>query len=1111
VSKQPAVRQAALTWRQKLAGSDELIPADELLARGLALTGLSAHALPTGDPLLAGAFAVLDRELTLIWYDSTLTLPTQRFSLAHELAHWLVHDSQGPCGEGEIDPQPVADPLPFGEAYVQGYSPAQRRETEANVFAAELLAPAPALRKAFDLGQTPKEIAVRVGISETTVLGQMSESLLLEPTAYPPAHPDPCPQGNTSSLDQLDDSQRAAAVIQGGPTLVVAGPGTGKTRTLVARIEFLLQQGTVPAEILALTFSNRAANEMRERLEQFGSHAGRGPWIGTFHAFGLELLRRFGTRLGLPAAPTLLDPLDAITLMEHRLTELELEEYEYLHDPILPMRDLLGAISRAKDELKSPADYAKMAARMAVMAEDEAAAQEARKAAEVARVYARWQTILQREGMLDFGDLLYRSVELLQQFPDVRDLIRDEFSQILVDEYQDINRASAVLVRELVGDGSSLWLVGDLRQAIYRFRGASPANVGAFEEDYPTGRRVSLDVNYRSQGPLVQLFSSVAKAIGQPAGDGWRASRELGAGTLVFGDAEDEWAQADHIAAYIESFAHQGFRYRDQAVLCRTHRHAELLGALLEERGVPVVYLGDLLARPEIKDLLALLSVACEGTQGLRRVAEIADYQIPEDEVRRIVSEAGSGDVLATLAKSDHAGARTLHAHLAPIAFAGDAHSFFTRYLFGASSYLRRLVVEESVGNRQRRIAIHQLLILAKSFRPDPSGEHPHRAFLAHTRRLLATGEETRAAIPAAISEIDGVRLMTVHAAKGLEFPVVFVPNLVEGMFPPRTSGRMVRLPPGLVGVAGSEAEEEERLFFVALSRARDHLVLSFPRSVAGRQTRPSPLLSLVRQPLAASGVAVEAWKSTRPEVLDVDPGVQSVELYPVEQRLRLSEVEAYLRCPRQYFYRYRERVAEPGGDRPYALLAAAARRLVRWYQMERSAGRSPDDALVDCEMEDAWNSAGLADHPQAALLRKRLELVRSTIDRVDSGEPHELVAQMDGGSIVLQPDGMTDNGEVVHIERHHLGRQSAGHRTAPVLSLYRVAAQQRGAREVKVFNRYLITGEIFETPPNARYEPGRHHKYETALLGIRRGQFDASPAAPNECNRCPFFLVCPH
>ena len=269
--------------------------------------------------------------------------------------------------------------------------------------------------------------------------------------------------------------------------LVEAGPGTGKTRTLVGRILELVQNRQVdPASILVLTFSNKAAEEMRERLAQVLPEQARLLTMGTFHAFGLELLRKHGSCIGVPPKPVVLDPMAALFFLESHLPLLPLNHYQNLPEPAYPLRDVLRAISRAKDELVDPTGYQVYAQRMLDLAGEDAKAREAgEKALEVGQIYAIYQSLLDQRGLLDYGDLIAKSVRLLQEHPGLRETLRAQYPHILVDEYQDVNRACARFLQELAGNGAGLWVVGDVRQSVYRFRGATPANMTVFDQDFP--------------------------------------------------------------------------------------------------------------------------------------------------------------------------------------------------------------------------------------------------------------------------------------------------------------------------------------------------------------------------------------------------------------------------------------------------------------------------------------------------------------------------------------------------------------------------------------------------------------------------------------------------
>ncbi len=1159
----PAIRSEARRHRQEsLASADSqggLVPAEELIECALNAAGLCRLALPLDDPLLAGAHAVLDRQAGYIWNRAGLSPETTRFNIAHELAHWWLHsDSRMGCREEDIVDSPVAEPLPFGEAYVAGYSPAQRREVEANVFAAEFLLPAPLIESLFlspDPPNTSESIAAAIGISETVVLGQMAETLLLDDrrwtmddTSIPPCETDSYIVDRRSSIvDDLDPSQKLAAEMDRGPALITAGPGTGKTRTLVARILALLDRGAAPEQILALTFSNRAANEMRLRLAEVVPAQTRRLWIGTFHAFGLELLRRFGTRIGLPADPKLIDPVDAVSLLENNLARLDLVEYEYLHRPSIPFRDILSAISRAKDELISPGRYAELAEAMEVPSdgkEREEAERERSKALEVARVYRVYEEILSEKGLLDFGDLIYRAVELLKTYPDVAGLVHKEFRHLLVDEYQDINRGSAVLLKLVVGEGEGLWAVGDLRQAIYRFRGASPANVSAFEEDYPTGKELSLEINYRSQPKLVDLFSCASRQISAGSDyDGWRAFRNSTESSLIYAEAEDEAAHADGIARSIRNFEVDGFSLNDQAVLCRTNAQADCLARELEARSIPVLHLGGLFERPEVKDMLSLLSLAVEpGGSGIARAAAIDEYRMTTEQVAGILaraSETGDGVVAASKGSPEEQlpAFGLLNSHLYPIAYRGDAWAFIARYLFGPARYLRDKIRAGTVTNRQARLALYQLLLTAKAFssktsiavsQDDGKNDHPQRAFLAHIRHLVSIGEDTRVRVPGAAGGPPAVRIMTIHASKGLEFPVVFLPNLSQGQFPSRKRGGLVKLPPGFVPEQeDSDRQEDECLFFVGLSRARDHLVLTRARTRNGKQIQPSPLLSLIEDRFEAIGGLKEQW-GTEPNVnVELHDGnvefavSASILSSPgAEQAPSVSSahaLEEYMSCPRKYFYSRVLNLRNAGETTPYAAFHKCLWNVIRWWRGEREAGRVPGRVELEARLSDEWQSFGPdPEHPHEQVLRARANrivtnLTEETVEMPDDPALRRVEAKLHGSVVRVEPDaiGISIEGGIV-VEKWHAGKPRDSHRNSPRLALIREGVRQehgRAPEEIRL--RYLTTGETLTIKEQPRYEPARVAKYEESLIGIEAGEFGARPSS-DECPHCPFFFICP-
>ena len=1143
-------------------GVPALIPASELLESAAKSTNLDCYPVPPHDPLLSEAHAVLDRAKEVIWVSAELPVPRRNLIIAHEFAHYWLHPELAGdvCSETDA-PEEFVPPSQSSHAaqIAAGYSPAERRETEANLFALELLLPAPLLRHAFVTeGRSAAEISQIVGVSESCVLSQLSQAVLLpvqrvsgvgcrvseteissEGAAgrLPDSFEGSINAGNPVSdtrhptPDTLDSSQKIAAQIETGPVLVDAGPGTGKTRTLVARLCHLIGERGVPADnILALTFSNKAAEEMRTRLrEAIGDTADR-VWIGTFHAFGLELLRKDGARIKLPHAPQLLETADAILLLQEVIDILPLQHYLYTSQPALAFPDILRCISRAKDELKTPADY--------FAAAEQQSGEVGEKAREVARIYAVYEELLAERGLLDFGDLLMRPVQLLDSCPDVLTRWQEQFPHIVADEYQDINRASAELLKRLVGDGRGFWAVGDLRQAIYRFRGASPANVREFERDFPGGRRLRLEVNYRTRESIVGLFAASAARMPDtqdaqaPQWQAHRADTHEPAVTLAI--ADDEAAQADGIAAEIRKWEAAGVRLPQQAILCRTNRQAGDLAGLLEQRGVPVQHLGSLFERSEIKDLLALLALTCEPHgASLLRVAHFPAYAVPPDDVKLLLEAAQAAgkyfpaalslaDDLPGLSERGRAGLRRLWRDVQPIAFRGDAWFRLSRYLFAGSDYLRPLLASGAFPDQQKCLAIQRLLAFAQNVGQkfkDTDEIDKTKAFLAYLRHLLSCGEERSVRVTDGAENLPAVRLITAHSSKGLEFPVVYLPNLIKGQFPTRRQGSMAS-PPPFLQADGQPAEMEEdtddSLFFVALSRARDHLVLSYPMQRGGRKTELSPYLDSLLVTLKSTHTNRVAWHTLSPQTEtgnETPSGIVTGE----RQTFSLTAIEQYQDCPRQFYYQRVLHLRTGESDSPTRLFHTALQETMRWLDAERETGNAPTPETVQQKFSETWQQnapeeeSGLHRilHSQGAALAASAgaNLPLAAQPAVQK----ELTAELANGNVRLQCDrASVDADGTLHIERHIKRELRPDDHLAPRLALLRRAAKQEdGSRPVAMELVSLATGETRSVPEKEKLEIARVEKYEIALTGIRAQHY---PAVPDDrkCPQCPYYFVCP-
>nr|WP_245992541.1 ATP-dependent DNA helicase [Capsulimonas corticalis] len=1024
-----------------------------------------------------------------------------------------------------------------------------------------------------------------VGLSRHVVLSQVANAVLLPVSQDGPVEAPPV------SAD-LDPSQKDAAEFSAFPVLVGAGPGTGKTKTLVGRCAHLVHSVGIPSEsILALTFSNKAAEEMRGRLAaaDVGTRDA-GPWVGTFHGFGLEVLRRYGDRVGLPTDFKLLDRLDCITLLENNLSLLPLDALANLYNPALKLPGILKAISRAKDELCPTDHYAQLCADMRAGAEAAARTLAARtdkitapereaveqqmdqaiRAGEVSACYAVYEGLLRRNGFVDFGDLIYLAVRILEEHPACLQELQRQFPQVLADEYQDVNRACTRLLRLLAGEGATgLWVVGDHLQSIYRFRGASAANVSLFTTLYATGRRKDLKRNYRSREPIVRLFSTAARAMGaRGEEDGGFSDWEAHRGTTPVGShaavaiatADDAAAEATGIVRMAQSFCAAGWLFRDQTILCRSHNQAEALVSVLNAAGIPTLYLGDLFERTEIKDLLSVISL-CSGGNGyeILRVASIPEYAIPASDALLIASHmekhrlrfraaAEDSRLVDQLSPAALPGVTALQRHLRSLASAlGEPTTLLRRYLFEESDYLRNFWgrADDEFQSAQQLMAIHQLLRLASSFdrrivapvthgaAEGPSadmegeagngaGNQPPRTktrdFLNHLQRMVATGEGLKGEVPDEAQSWNAMRIMTVHAAKGLEFPIVYVPNLASGRFPSKGTHDGVPEPPGLGDGNDAAVGEEACLFFVALSRAREHIVLSHARQygVAGRAALRSPLVQLINDALNDPLVERLSWasgQSAKPAAAAMAARQGDLPLYLV------SDLDAYLKCSRQYYYR---RVAGVRGawlGAGYQQFQSCLYQALGWIQSERKAGRRPDAVQAEAMLREAWVSSGPVGHVNE---QKYLTAAVEMAERARSGAKDDevaaegivAIAMLGNCRVSVEPDAAfnrSSDGALV-LAKLFTGKPqeldpSANRRLS---ILYRAASDSYPDRLVSVEARFLADGSSKRFKPQAHHDKGRIEKYENAAVGLGSGVFAPNPASDQACQLCGFSLICP-
>ncbi len=619
-------------------------------------------------------------------------------------------------------------------------------------------------------------------------------------------------------LADLNPSQREAVAATEGPVLVVAGAGSGKTRVLTHRIAHLIRDLNVsPDSILAITFTNKAADEMRSRVSRLVGRATRAMWVSTFHSACVRILRREAHRLGYRSAFSIYDEDDSVRLITICVKDLDLDPKRF------PPKAIKAAISKAKNEL---IDY-----------ESYASSGEGFYHEQVADVYRLYQQRLLEASAMDFDDLLMITVELFGAFPDVLAHYQERFRYILVDEYQDTNRAQYILVRRLSEKYRNLCVVGDGDQSIYRWRGADIRNINDFEKDFPDARVVVLDQNYRSTDTILDAANAVI--ANNPRRTPKRLWSDRGKGEpIIRFEAEDEHDEAGFVADEIERLIELGYNLADVAVFYRTNAQSRVIEDVLVRRGVPYTVVGSVkfYERKEIKDALAYLRslVNPDDAVALKRIINEPRRGIGDTSIGHVdrFAEANRIPFGEALRRAREITQLTARAERQILEFAGLLDMMTMKADMGGvagavdsvmhdTGYMAALESEKTIEALGRIENLRELSSVAHEFESSNEGaviNGQEWDDLPNVSRLELFLETV--SLQSDVDELEegagAVTLMTLHNAKGLEYPAVFLAGLEDGIFPHmRTLGDP------------EEMEEERRLAYVGITRAQDRLYLT--------------------------------------------------------------------------------------------------------------------------------------------------------------------------------------------------------------------------------------------------------------------------------------------
>lgn len=616
-----------------------------------------------------------------------------------------------------------------------------------------------------------------------------------------------------SIYDKLNEPQREAVYHTDGPLLILAGAGSGKTRVLTHRIAYLIEERNVnPWNILAITFTNKAAGEMRERVDSLVGFGSESIWVSTFHSMCVRILRRFIDRLGYDNRFTIYDTDDQKTLMKEVCKKVAIDT------KVFKERSLMSAISSAKNELILPdefelnagGDFAKL---------------------KIAKVYREYEAQLKANNALDFDDLLVKTVQLLQTQPDVLENYQERFRYIMVDEYQDTNTVQFQLVRLLAGKYRNLCVVGDDDQSIYKFRGANIRNILDFEHEFSDACVIKLEQNYRSTGNILNAANRViANNKGRKEKTLWTANGE---GELVhLRQFDTGYDEADFIAEDIKKEVRAGASYNDHAVLYRTNAQSRLLEEKFVAMNVPYKIVGgvNFYARREIKDLLAYLKTIDNGMDDIavRRIINVPKRGIGLTTINRIqesAAERGLGFYETLMAPELIPGIGRSAAKLDSFAALIEYFKGLTgqmsitdllREVIEKTGYMESLDSEDKEDAQARKENIDELINKAAACEEAAEDRDEPATLSAFLEEVALVAD-----IDSLDEEQDYVVLMTLHSAKGLEFPHVYLAGMEDGLFPSYMT---------ITSDDRDDLEEERRLCYVGITRAEQELTLTCAR-----------------------------------------------------------------------------------------------------------------------------------------------------------------------------------------------------------------------------------------------------------------------------------------
>ena len=946
---------------------------------------------------------------------------------------------------------------------------------------------------------------------------------------------------------KLNKSQKEAVEFENGELLVVAGAGAGKTNVITQRIKHLIEERNVnPNDILALTFTEKAAQEMLNRVDDVMPLGYTEPWVNTFHSFADKILREEGLEIGLDPGYKILSSSEQWLLFRQHLFEFELNYFRPLGNPTKFISAILKLISRAQDEAISADDMLKFSS--GVKGNEE----EIKRWAELSGVYKKYEEIKIKHSYFDFGDLINWTIRLFNTRSNILEKYQEQFKHILVDEFQDTNYAQYEMVKILFPNqiknnlqkNRSLLVVGDDSQSIYKFRGAAVSNILEFMKDFPNAKMIKLLQNYRSSQAILDpayklIQNNNPDTLESKLGISKKLVSEVdkdGIKPQIF-ETENLEDEAEFVVRKIlEILAEEpSYTYKDFAILARANAHLDPFVMVLRKYGMPYQLVGNrgLYDREEIRDILAMLRVLINplDSVNLYRVLNIKTLNIPHEVITEMLSQAKYKrvDLWEVLKNHKEESVVIFYERVKNLSesLSKFSPSQFVFFLVNSIEFIKQFIEEETVENQLCIKNLNLFLEISKKFEISYRQENKKIPnvidFLEHIDLLIEAGDNPA---QAEIEDIETINLLTVHASKGLEFSVVFIVNMISGRFPTRNRSELIELPQELIKEylpsGDAHIQEERRLFYVGMTRAKKYLFMTYAKNYGG--SRDSVISGYLKETnLKVEEVPKETLERKNDQVglfgLESgfrDPAVQKIGEY-IPKSFSYSQVSTYQTCALQYKYGYVLRIPSPPNHN--LSFGISIHNTLHDFYANLMFGEVSLEKLLEM-YEKNWNPLGYVDEEHRRLrfesgkeLLKKFWKDNKKLKNKPVALEKSFKLKIDGVPFIGKIDRIDPliggGVEIIDYKTGNSKDQKEVDKDDQV-SFYAVAAKEALGLNPKKLTLYFVeTGEKISTTRTDKQLEEKKLEAKEVMQNIRDGKFQPNPGM--HCKWCDYKDICPY